>query len=80
MLKVREDIDLKELEKYGFFKDYLIDATVYRKVIKKEIGLLKQECEIIVWKEDRYINVYTTKGLLDDTLYDLIKANIIVKE
>ena len=77
MLRIKEGIDLKELEKFGFFQDYLVDTTVYRKVIKKEIGLLKQECEIIVWKENRDIDVYTTKGLLDDILYDLIKADMV---
>ena len=39
-------------------------------MIKKEIGLLRQECEIIIWKEERIIDVYTTKGLLDDVIYD----------
>lgn len=80
MLKIRDDVDLKELEKFGFFKDYLVDTLVYRRVIKKEIGLLRQECEIIIWKEERIIDVYTTKGLLDDVIYDLIKANLVVKE
>lgn len=79
MLKIRDDVDLKELEKFGFFKDYLVDTLVYRRVIKKEIGLLRQECEIIIWKEERIIDVYTTKGLLDDVLYDLIKAGLVVK-
>lgn len=80
MLKIRDDVDLKELEKFGFFKDYFVDTLVYRKVIKKEIGLLRQECEIIIWKEERNIDVHTTKGLLDDVIYDLIKANLVVKE
>lgn len=79
MLKIKDDVDLKELEKFAFFKDYLVDTLVYRKVIKKEIGMLKQECEIIIWKENRNIDVYTTKGLLDTVLYDLIKADLVEK-
>ena len=35
MLKIRDDVDLKELERFGFFKDYFVDTLVYRKVIKK---------------------------------------------
>ena len=79
MLKIKDDVDLKELEKFGFFKDYLVDTLVYRKVIKKEIGMLRQECEIIIWKENRNIDVYTTKGLLDTVLYDLIIAGLVEK-
>lgn len=79
MLKIKDDVDLKELEKFGFFKDYLVDTLVYRKVIKKEIGMLRQECEIIIWKENRNIDVYTTKGLLDTVIYDLITAGLVEK-
>lgn len=79
MLKIKDNVDLKELEKFGFFKDYLVDTLVYRKVIKQEIGILKQECEIIIWKENKNIDVFTTKGLLDEVLYDLIKADLVEK-
>ena len=41
--------------------------------------MLKQECEIIIWKENRNIDVYTTKGLLDTVLYDLIQAGLVEK-
>ena len=39
MLKIRDDVDLKELEKFGFLPDYYIDDKVYVKEFKKRIVL-----------------------------------------
>lgn len=39
MLKIRDDIDLKELEKFGFKQEYYIDDKVYVKEFKKRFVL-----------------------------------------
>ena len=39
MLKIRDDVDLKEPEKFGFKPDYYIDDKVYVKEFKKRIIL-----------------------------------------
>ena len=74
MLKIREDADLKELEKYGFKKNSNFpDGWVMVKTYKK--GRYYQE-DIYVWN-DRKIQVNAIK--LNDTIYDLIKADLVVK-
>ena len=74
MLKIREDVDLKELEKYGFKKNNnLPDGWAMIKTYKK--GRYYQE-DIYVWN-DRTIQVNAIK--LNDTIYDLIKADLVVK-
>lgn len=75
MLKIKDYINLKELEKFGFFKDNIICENVYRKINKIKRGKQKFECEWIIWN-NRGIDVYSNRGFLDDTLYDLIQARI----
>ena len=64
MLKIREDIPLKELEKYGFKYKQGLFINSYDK------GTIFVNCD------NRYI--YCFKDI--DTLYDLIQAGIVVKE
>ncbi len=71
----RERIALKELEKFGFFKDYIVDQNVYRKTSKIKKAQIEQICELIIW-DDREIAIYSISGFLDNTLYDLIQARI----
>lgn len=112
MLKIRDDLDLKELEKFGFRPKYDEDTGElkgYFYVNNKEMGLLPMRCGIDIKKEEKPIKKkflsirYTFKRdkrgvppvkknkiwLVDnynyqytdfDILYDLIKANLIVKE
>lgn len=112
MLKIRDDLDLKELEKFGFRPKYDEDTGElkgYFYVNNKEMGLLPMRCGIDIKKEEKPIKKkflsirYTFKRdkrgvplvkknkiwLVDnynyqytdfDVLYDLIKANLIVKE
>ena len=91
MLKIREDVDLKELEKYGF---------VYRKIYDNYMYLSSKEN--YKDKTDNYLEIDKrklsgfTKDLIEhnklydptqatikdeylDTLYDLIKADLVVK-
>lgn len=70
MLKIKDNIDLKELEKFGFRE---------KTNNKYEKGrLFDQYMEI---QEDRIIAIYTSddKGIDEDTLYDLIQAGLVEK-
>lgn len=74
MLKIREDVDLEELEEYGFEKNSNFpDGWAMIKTYKK--GRYYQE-NIYIWN-DRKIQVNAI--VLNDTIYDLIKADLVVK-
>lgn len=73
MLKIKDNVDLKKLEKYYFVRDYFIDEWVYYKEYKH----YAYEESLIVYEKDREIQA---KGIrLLDTLYDLIKADLVEK-
>ena len=74
MLKIREDIELNVLEKYKNKKNSNFpDGWAMVKTYKK--GRYYQE-DIYVWN-DRKIQVNAIE--LNDTIYDLIKADLVVK-
>ena len=75
MLKIKDNVDLKELEKYGFNNKYYVDEYVYSKELI--IGTHYKE-EIVVWVKDREIQVANSIRILN-TLYDLIKDGIVEK-
>lgn len=93
MLKIRDDLDLKELEKFGF--KYIVNETYSKRMNNSddryETSILvnplnkKQKNHIVYYInndekieniEEDYIDL---TGELD-TLYDLIKADLVVKE
>jgi len=76
MLKIRDDIDLKELEKFGFEKI----NDIYRHS-SKEAKNYVYESVIYLYDYERIIRIdkLTNKDDLN-ILYDLIKADLIVKE
>lgn len=78
MLKIKDNIDLKELEKYGFIHlDEMPDTYTYH--IPSEFGQLK----------DLHINKYGYMAFelyshymafdIPEIIYDLIKADLIEK-
>lgn len=75
MLKIKDNVDLKELEKYGFRKNGLLDyqkrvqniTIMYTTHRHKELYLFRET-------ESAYID---DKEL--DTLYDLIKDGLVEK-
>ena len=90
MLKIRDEVDLKELEKFGFKAKYDEDTgkiKAYEKVNKEEeylgLGVTKEiiKSKIRIFKRTNVewrINPY--KELFDvDTLYVLIKADLVEK-
>lgn len=105
MLKIRDDVDLKELEKFGFKPKYDEDTGDLKEYfytnnkesginIKKKDKQTKKKFLSIrytfkkdkrgvplvrenkIWLVDNYNYYYTDF----DILYDLIKANLVVKE
>ena len=81
MLKIREDVDLKELEKYGF--EYNKYYMGYTKTIC--YGRRGQQFDLII-DNDRILSGYAEgadgsgeEGIIDDTIYGLIKADLVVK-
>lgn len=93
MLKIRDDVDLKELEKFGFKRtindtyskrmnnsDDRYETSILVNPLNKEtenhvVYYINNDEEIENIEED-YIDL---TGELD-TLYDLIKADLVVKE
>lgn len=82
-LRIKKDIDLKELEKYGAIyviktKEYYfkINSSEYLEIpADKESKFYKQ---VRLYIEDEYYNCWTSVNSFDK-LYDLIKADLIEK-
>ena len=82
MLKIRDDVDLKKLEKFGF---KLNQFNEYSKIICE--GRRGQCFELIIYNgENRILYGFACgadgdgeEGYIDNTLYDLIKANLVEK-
>ena len=74
MLKIKDDVDLNELEKFGFI--YFNDVRSYR------YGCLdyqKDYLQIFI-NNARVITMASDKSILEfDVMYDLIKADLVVK-
>lgn len=83
MLKLKDNVDLKELEKYGAIyvietKEYYfkINSSEYLEIpADKESKFYKQ---VRLYIEDEYYNCWTSVNSFDK-LYDLIKADLIEK-
>ena len=74
MLKLKENVDLKELEKFGF-----VNGNYVRKLENKYLY------RVFVTRTHRYIQIQVFEpssiaGSLQTLIYDLTKANIIEKE
>lgn len=74
MLKIKDNVDLKELEKFGF--EYFENGN-YKAYQKGE--LFRQF--MCVELDRRKLDIYTADdmGIDEDTLYDLIKAGLVEK-
>lgn len=79
MLKIRPDIDLKELKKFGF--EYIDeDFDTCCEIYSRSCGQYKS---IIVFVENRKILKVTdgkTLELKDEDIQDLIQAGLVIKE
>ena len=91
MLKIKDNVDLKELEKFGFKYDDEFGVGIYAKSewYEEEVndpvyGKTKQSfCKgISLFEDDREIidSIYSTQTKMDyDTLFDLIQAGLVEK-
>lgn len=91
MLKIKDNVNLKELEKFGFkfveqSDQYEWAKNYYQKAIEDKKGNYKYEC-IEIYSKDRFIHIYiddeiycawTEEDTLD-TIYDLIQAGFVEK-
>ena len=75
MLKIKDNVDLKELEKFGFKEDDILEGKI--------TGLTNGEVDIELY--DSIYDKWNTRkiyvlcsGYLD-TIYDLIKADLVEK-
>lgn len=76
MLKIKDDVDLKELEKFGFTKNSRGNYD-YRRYID---GILAYR--VYITKNHQYIqiqlyDVNIIAGSLQKLIYDLIKADLV---
>ena len=84
-LRIKDSVDLNVLEKYGFVNDEIHGRKVkVKKMMTKEkwnaeiveIDLITGKLQIFV--DDEYYEIYTNSDTLD-FIYDLIKADLVVK-
>ena len=74
MLKIKDNVDLKELEKFGIKKRYgylYKSKRTEKEVIELEIDLKTREIRMVGIGD-----LYHTR---EDTLYDLIQAGLVEK-
>jgi len=71
MLRIKQGVDLKELEKFGFYKNE-IGEYYHKKLYMKDFYI----------NADKTISIDGcdwTDGKIEDVLYDLITENIVEK-
>lgn len=85
MLKVKDNVDLKELEKFGFILNNKRKRELYRQHAYKKVSgfdiIIETDSvyrEIGIAPGDNYISGLNVSFHLD-TLYDLIKADLVEK-
>ena len=84
-LRIKDSVDLNVLEKYGFVDDEIYGRKVKVKKMMTckefnseivEIDLITRQLQIFI--DDEYYENYTNSDTLD-FIYDLIKADLVVK-
>lgn len=81
MLKIKDNVDLKELKKFGFeYKENkkLPHNSTFDWNNMLEVKGCEEQIYIKVF-DKRRITIYSTCGIAIDKLYDLIKADLVEK-
>ena len=85
MLKIKDNVDLKELEKYGIKKGYKLPILV-SKTTEYEVMSIDKDRVINIgrdlwWSHEYYYGFVTPEDKKggEDILYDLIKAGLVEK-
>lgn len=78
MLKIKDNVDLKELEKYGFEKGYRFQPLnpVPIVAVVDEEKRLSIQYDTSAWFDINYWYLYDKT---QDKIYDLIKADLVEK-
>ena len=73
MLKIKDSVDLKELEKFGFYYNDDIGQYV--------LNIINKPLIINIWNRKMNIADYNilTENILANKLYDLIQAGLVEK-
>ena len=88
MLKLKNNVDLKELEKFGFKPKYDEDTGEIKKYVKRAqnnnfniISFEKEQKLLGNYEMVNYWGLYIEKVIKEtiDLLYDLIKAGLVEK-
>lgn len=77
MLKIKDNINLKDLEKFGFKAITIVDKIMYQLVCivgNYELYNLKIDVERII-----HYNQLSKVNTIPDVIYDLIKADLVEK-
>lgn len=84
MLKIKDNVDLKELEKFGFKREFdedILEYTEYKNIIDDIEITVDFNRIIYIWGEDS--NCISCNQLCIDeglnSLFDLIKADFVEK-
>jgi hypothetical protein len=83
MLKIKDNVDLKELEKFGF-KAYSFDRNNFYGAVYERFLDDKLVYKVVITTNHKYIQIRdgdfaNIAGSLQDLLYDLIQAGLVEK-
>ena len=74
MLKIKDNVDLKELEKYGFKKNNLVDKGHYEINYRNMNNIkINSDTKLI------HYNQMSVDSFIPNIIYDLIKADLVEK-
>lgn len=86
MLKIKDNVDLKELEKCGFKNEgvygYNYEYKNSNQMIRNENPLLNSypDINVVCWVDNKlYIHCNTHVVKIPNIIYDLIKADLVEK-
>ena len=74
MLKIKDNVDLKELEKFGFKKYNLVGKTHYEIEYKNGNNI-----KVSSYTRFIHFNIYSVSNCIENVIYDLIKADLVEK-
>jgi hypothetical protein len=90
MLKIKDNVDLKELEKFGFYEDkefYIDNMIKFKLSLAFGVPIIEKETRRIEMLIDKNLgeglSVFKNKNLITsvitENVYDLIKADLVEK-
>ena len=78
MLKIKDNVDLKELEKFGFKLSKTYGAEVYKNRLKSTNGI----CYLMIMPVSRELRIDTDSSMYIiglDVIFDLTQAGLVEK-